>query len=124
MSLDDWKKVTELTNAVQFASPTLTITLTENTITTVGSRGGTQTVPMNGKTEKYVLDAGTVDREAHWEGPTLILAYHVGHAGALTSTYALEPTTKQLLIRVNFERVRGQPGPFDIKLVYNRAAQS
>lgn len=47
------------------------------------------------------MNAGTVDRAAKWEGPT----------------------TKQLLIRVNFERRRGQPGPVDIELVCNRAGQ-
>jgi hypothetical protein len=123
MSADDRKKLTELTNTVQFASPTLTITETETTITLAGSRGGAQTVSTNGKAEKYGLDTGSVDREARWEGPTLVVAYGVGHAGRLTYTYALVPATKQLLIRVNFERVRDQPGPFDIKLVYNRMGQ-
>jgi hypothetical protein len=61
---------------------------------------------------------------ASWEGPTLVVTYEVGHAGVLTYTYSLVPTTKQLLIRVNFERRRGQPGPSDIKLVYNRQARS
>jgi hypothetical protein len=121
LSAEDRKKVTELTNAVQFASPTLTITQTENAITLADNRSGTQTVSTNGKAEKYTLDAGPVDRVARWEGPTLLIAYEVGHAGTLTSVYTLVPTTKQLLIRVNFERVRGEPGPFDIKLVYNRA---
>jgi hypothetical protein len=66
------------------------------------------------------LQAGTVERVARWEGPTIVIAYDVGHAGTLTYAYALVRTTKQLLIRVNFERVRGEPGPFDINLVYNR----
>jgi hypothetical protein len=34
------------------------------------------------------------------------------------------PTTGQLVIRVNFERVPGQPGPFEIKLVYNKKPAS
>jgi hypothetical protein len=123
MSAEDRKKVTELTNAVQFASPTLSMTQSENAITFVDSRSGTQTVTTNGKAEKYSLDTGPVDRVARWEGPTLVIAYEVGHAGALTYTYMLVPT-KQLLIRVNFERLRGEPGPFEIKLVYNRAPRA
>ena len=122
MSADDRRKVTELTNAVQFASPTLTITQAESTIAVAGDRGAARTILTSGKAEKYALEAGTVDRVARWEGPTLVIAYDVGHAGTLTYTYLLVPT-KQLLIRVNFERVRGEPGPFDIKLVYNRARQ-
>ena len=123
ISADDRKKVTELTDAVQFASPTLTIAQTDSTITIAGTRGGTQTLSTNGKVEKQALDAGAVDRVASWEGPSLVVAYEVGHAGTLTYTYVLVPTTKQLLIRVNFERRRGEPGPFDIKLVYNRAGR-
>jgi hypothetical protein len=123
MSPEDRKKVTELTNAVQFASPTLTITQTENAITLADNRSGTQTMSTNGKAEKYTLDAGPVDRVARWEGPTLLIGYEVGHAGTLTYAYVLVPT-KQLLIRVNFERLRGEPGPFEIKLVYNRAPRA
>ena len=50
-----------------------------------------------------------------------MVAYEVGQAGTLTYTYSLVPTTKQLVIRVNFERRPGQPGPFEIKLVYDPA---
>jgi hypothetical protein len=120
LSPDDRKKLNELTDAVQFVSPTLTISQTESDITVTSTRGGTQTFHTNGKVEKQPLNAGTVDRVASWEGPTLVVAYEVGHAGTLTHTYLLVPTTKQLLIRVNFERRRGEPGPFDIKLVYNK----
>lgn len=123
VSPDDRKKLTELTDAVQFASPTLTISQTVSAITITSTRGGTQTVRTDGKAETQQLDAGAVDRVANWEGPTVVVAYEVGHAGTLTCTYRLVPTTKQLLIRVNFERRRGEPGPFDIKLVYNRAGQ-
>jgi hypothetical protein len=119
---DDLKKLTDLTDAVQFASPTLTISQTESDITLASTRGGRQTLHTNGQREQQLLAGGAVDRVATWEGPTLAVAYEVGNAGILTYTYVLVPTTKQLLIRVNFERHRGQPGPFDIKLVYNRTA--
>jgi len=121
MNADDRKKLTELTDAVQFAPPTLTIAQADNTVTIAGARGGTGILSTNGKAEKQQLGAGAVDRVARWEGPTLVVSYEVGHAGTLTYTYLLVPTTRQLLIRVNFERVPGEPGPFDIKLVYNRA---
>lgn len=117
---EDLKKIAELTDAVQFAPPSLTIAQTASTFTLTGTRGGTQTLSTNGKAEQQTLDAGVVERRASWEGPTLVVAYDVGRAGILTYTYLLVPTTKQLLIRVNFERERGQPGPFEIRLVYNR----
>jgi hypothetical protein len=44
--------------------------------------------------------------------------------GILTYSYSIVPTTGQLLIRINFERVPEQPGPFDIKIVYNRSKES
>ncbi len=116
----DRKKLDELTEAVRFASPTLTIAESEEEVAITTSRGSVETLHPNGKTDKRALEAGPVDRVAMWEGPTLVVAYDVGHAGTLTYTYLLVPTTKQLLIRVNFERVRGNPGPFDIKLVYDR----
>jgi hypothetical protein len=119
-SAEDRKKLTELTDPVQFASPTLTISQTETTIAIAGVRSGSQTLTTNGKAEKQALEAGVVDRVARWEGPALVVGYDVGHAGTVTYKYTLVPTTRQLLIRVNFERIRGQPGPFDIRLVYDR----
>jgi hypothetical protein len=123
ISPEDRKKLNELTDAVRFASPTLTIAQSDTDVTITSTRGGTQTLHVNGKAEKQALNAGTVDRIASWEGPTLVVAYDVGRAGALTYTYLIVPTTRQLMVRVNFERIRGQPGPFDIKLVYNRATR-
>jgi hypothetical protein len=122
MNADDRKKLNELTEAVQFASPTLTIAQSPNDLTIAGTRG-TQTIATTGKVEKQQLEAGTVDRTASWQGPSLVLNFRVGRAGTLVYTYRIAPTTKQLLIRVNFERQGGDRGPFDIKLVYNRSTQ-
>ena len=122
MRPEDRKTITELTDAVRFASPTLTIVQTDADITIASARGGSQTIHTNGKAEKQSLNGGAVDRGAGWEGPILAVRYEVGRAGTLVYTYSMVPTTKQLLIRVNFERVPDQPGPFDIKLVYNRVA--
>ncbi len=118
---DEQKMLDALTNDVQFASPTLTISEAGTQLTIVSTRGGTRTIRTDGTTEKQSLGAVTVNRTARWEGPQLVVSYDVGHAGTLTYRYLLVPTTKQLLVRVNFERIRGTPGPFDIKLVYNRA---
>lgn len=84
---------------------------------------GTITLQTNGKAERQQLAAGIVDRTATWEGPQLVVRYEVGRAGTLTYTYLLAPTTGQLVVRINFERRRGEPGPFDIKLVYDRRRQ-
>jgi hypothetical protein len=84
-------------------------------------RAGDRDLRIDGKAEKHPLETGTVKRTAQWVGPQLRVVYEVGHAGLLTYTYALVPSTGQLLIRVNFERLPGYPGPFDVKLVYNRS---
>ena len=121
MSTNDRKLLAELTRPVKFPSPTLTIAQRDNAVTfTVGERAP-DTLRTDGKTEKRSLDAGTFNRTAEWAGPQLLVAYEVGRAGTLTYTFSIVPTTRQLLIRVNFELVPGQPGPFEIKLVYNRA---
>lgn len=122
MSAEDRKTLSELTRAVRFAAPTLTISQTATEVTLEPSIGARQTLRTDGKAEKHQLEAGAVERRASWEGPHLLVTYEVGHAGKLTCTYSLAPTTRQLLIRVNFERRPREPGPFEIKLVYGRAS--
>ena len=119
---EDRKKMTELTGPIRFPPLTLTVSQTETEITIATGAGAPQTLQTNGKAEKRQLEAGAINRTATWEGPQLVVAYEVGHAGTLTYTYSLVPTTKQLLIRVNFERRPREPGPFEIRLVYGRAA--
>jgi hypothetical protein len=121
ISEGDRKLLSALTDAVRFPPTTLTISQTGTAVTLVTGAGASTTLQTNGKAEKLQVGAGTVDRTAAWEGPHLAVAYDIGHAGTLTYDYGLAPTTGQLVIRVNFERRRGEPGPFDIKLVYNAA---
>ncbi len=120
MSGDDQKRLEELTAAVQFPPTTLTLSQTDTDITIGTPSGAARTLRTDGKREKYQLEAGAVDRTATWEGPQLVVTYEVGHAGQLTYTYRVVPTTKQLLIKVTFAR-DGMPGPIEIKLVYDAA---
>jgi hypothetical protein len=116
---EDRKKLKDLINAVQFPSLTLAITQTVDRVTLAGTRG-TEVLLTNGKDEKQTRDAVAVTRTARWEGPLLLVSYDAGRPGVLTFAYSLVPTTGQLMIRVNFERTPGQPGPFEIRLVYGR----
>jgi hypothetical protein len=120
MSADDQRRLQELTDEVQFPAPTVTISQTATDITFARPNGPARTLRTDGTREKHRTGAGVVDRTATWEGPQLLVAYEVGDAGRLTYTYSRVPTTKQLLIKVNFERER-MAGPFEIKLVYNAA---
>ena len=118
---EDRKKLKELTDAIQFAPTMLTISQTDASVSIASAARGTQTLHANGKAERYELSSGTLDRTATWDGPELIVTYEIGRAGTLRYTYALVPATRQLLIRITFERRAGQAGPFEIKLVYDPA---
>jgi hypothetical protein len=120
MSADERKVLAELIRPIQFPPLTLTVTQSDTMLTIKGDRAPYE-MRTDGKAEKHALESGTVKRTAQWVGPQLRVVYEVGHAGLLTYTYTLVPSTGQLLIRVNFERLPGYPGPFDIKLVYNRS---
>jgi hypothetical protein len=120
LSTEERKLLAELTRPVQFPPTRLTIAQSETTVTVTAGDGAPEIMRTDGKAEKRTVEAGTVMRTAAWTGPQLRVGHKVGRAGTLTYTYSIVPTTRQLLIRVNFERVTGQPGPFDIKLVYNR----
>ena len=105
---------------MEFPPTTLAITQGDTSVTITAGQRTPDVFRTDGKSEKRSLEAGTVNRTAVWEGPYLRVAYDMGRAGTLTYTYSIVPTTRQLLIRVNVERVPGDPGPFEIKLVYNR----
>jgi hypothetical protein len=87
---------------------------------TLASDGRANALHTNGKAEKHQLAAGSVDRTARWEGPQLVVEYEIGHAGVLRYMYQVAPTTGQLVVRVVFDRRPEQPGPFEIKRIYNR----
>ena len=123
MSETDRKVLAELLRPVRFAPLTLKISQSDQTLTIVGDREPYQ-MHTDGKAEKHLLETGSVNRTAQWTGPHLRVAYEVGRAGMLTYDYSIVPTTGQLLIRINFERIRDEPGPFDVKIVYNRRKES
>ena len=117
----DRKILAELTEAVRVPPLTLTISQEEDWTITPGLKA-TDVVRTSSKAEKYTLAAGTIERTATRQGPNLVIEYDADDAGILTCAYALAPTTGQLVVRITFERRRGEPGPFVIKFVYNRAA--
>jgi len=121
LSAADRKLLSDMTDTIRFAPTTLTIAQTDTTVSiTTGANTPPDTLHTDGKAEKYRLPSGTVERTARWEGPEqLVVEYDVGQSFGLTYTYHVAPTTGQLVIRIAVERRRGEPGPFEIKLVYN-----
>lgn len=116
----DRKLLTDLVEIVRFPPPRLTISQAESSVTFAGT-GAPRVMRTDGKAEKHPLTAGSIDRRAIWEGSSLVVRYDVGHAGTLVYTYGRAPTTGQLVVRINFEREPGEPGPFEIRFVYNPA---
>jgi hypothetical protein len=121
LSDEERKVLAELIRPVQFPPLTLKISQSDTSLTITGDRAPHE-MRTDGRVEKHALEAGHVNRTARWAGPQLRVTYEVGHAG--TYSYSIVPTMGQLLIRINFERVPEQPGPFDIKIVYNRSKES
>jgi hypothetical protein len=120
LSAGDKKKLDALIRAVQFSPPTLIISQRPDEVTIVSPGREPETLATSGARQRQAIDGGEVERSAGWEGPILLVSYDAGKVGSLIYRYSLVPTTKQLLIRINFERVPGRLGPFDVKLVYNR----
>jgi hypothetical protein len=109
----DRKLLDQLTTGVQYPPTTLTITQTNGELTIGG-----QAFRPDGKPDTRQVEGGSVERTSTWEGPQLVVREKVGKAGTLRTTYSIVTATKQLLVRVNFER-EGQAGPFEIRLVYD-----
>lgn len=117
---EDRKLLSELIRPIQYPPPSLTIEQQGEGVTITAGERATYTLKADGKGERMTLESGSVERKATWKGRLLHVAYDVGRSGVLTYAYSIVPTTGQLVIRVNFERLPGQPGPFEIKLVYNK----
>ena len=111
----------EMTASVRYPPTTLTISQTDTAVTFSEPRGRTRTFTTNGKREKQTLEAITLETTTKWEGPTLVSEQDLEKGRKMTFTYSIVPTTKQLLVRVELERAPGQPGPIEVKQVYNRA---
>src|SRR5262249_15062261 len=103
-----------------YPPPTLTISQNATAVTFTDAQQRTRTLQTSGKREPQTSDAGPVQTTTRWEGPQLVSETDLGSGMTMTHTYLLVPTTKQLLVRVTFERAPGQMGPFQVKYVYDR----
>jgi hypothetical protein len=118
---EEQKRLDALTAPLRYPPTTLTITQTATGVSLAGEQGQTVTLTANGKREKLTVGENTIETTTRWEGPLLVSEQDLGKGRKMTYTYSIVPTTNQLLVRVELERAPGQPGPFEIKQVYNRA---
>jgi hypothetical protein len=118
---EDQKRLNEITDEILYAPLSLSISTDESSVTIANPQGEPRTFQLNAKAEKQPFGSATAEIAARMEGPRLVTEFDLGNGRKLVSTYSLAPTTKQLIVRSTVEPRPDQPGPFEIKRVYNRA---
>ena len=121
-SADEQKRIDELTERLRYPPTALTIAQTPDAIAITDEQQRAWTLTPNGKREKQAVGSASLDVATRWEGPQLVSEQDLGGGRLVRSTYSIVPTTRQLLVRIAIDRTPGFPGPFQIRLVYNRAA--
>jgi hypothetical protein len=118
---EEQRALDDITAAVRYPPPTLQISQTDTSVTLADPQGRSRTFQTNGKREQQLFESARADSTARWEGPQLVVDFDLGKGRKMTYTYAVVPTTRQLLVRIVFEPAPNQPAPFEIKYVYDRA---
>jgi hypothetical protein len=117
---DEQKRIDELTESLRYPPTALTIAQTPDAVTITDEQQRARTLTPNGKREKQPVGSASLDVATRWEGPQLVSEQDLGGGRLVRYTYSIVPATKQLLVRVGIDRTPGFPGPFQIRLVYNR----
>ena len=123
-SAEDQTRIDELTESLRYPPTGVSIAQTPAGITVTDEQQRARTLTPNGKREKQTVGSASLDVTTRWEGPQLVSEQDLGGGRLVRYTYSIVPTTKQLLVRVAIDRTAGFPGPFQIRLVYNRASSS
>ena len=121
-SAEDQKRIDELTESLRYPPTALSITQTASAITVTDEQQRARTLTPNGKREKQAVGSASLEVASRWEGPQLVSEQDLGGGRLVRFTYSIVPSTKQLLVRIAIDRTAGFPGPFPIRLVYNRAS--
>jgi len=119
-SLEEQNRLDELTKGVRYPATTLTISQSGDAIS-LGEGQEKRTLTASGKREKISIGQNEVNTTTRWEGPLLVSEADFGKGIRMITTYGLAPT-KQLVVKVRFERGLGETGPFEIKYVYDRSS--
>ena len=117
---EEQKRIDELTESLRYPPTALSIAQTPSAITVTDEQQRARTLTPTGKREKQTVGSASIDVTTRWEGPQLVSDEDLGGGRLVRYTYSIVPTTKQLLVRVAIDRTAGFPGPFQIRLVYNR----
>ena len=120
-SPEEQRAVDAITHPLRYPPPTLQIAQTAAAVTFAEGPNQARTFQVNGKREEQVFDTARADSTARWEGPQLVIAFDLGKGRKMTYSYSVVAPTRQMLVRVRFERAPNQPSPFEIKFVYDPA---
>ena len=101
-NVEEQNKLEEQLSPLRYPATTLTLEVSADKATATDDQGQTRTL--------------------RWDGPQLAFDQDLGKGRKVLSTYSIVPTTKQLLIRVRFDRGPGLSSPFEIRYVYNRTS--
>jgi hypothetical protein len=123
-SADEQRAIDDVTASVRYPPLTLRVAQSGDAITFTDANGQSRSFAVNGKRQQQVFDTTHADCTARWEGPQLVVEIDLPKGRKMISTYGIAPTTRQLLLRISFERAPGQPAPFEIKYAYNRTQSS
>jgi hypothetical protein len=118
---DDQKRLDEVNATLRYPPTSLSIVESADVVTVTDQQGAARTLSPTGKREKQTVGSLTLDVTTRWEGPQLVSEQDVGAGHMVRYTYSIVPTTKQLMVRIAIDRSPGRPGPFEIRMVYNRA---
>jgi len=119
---DEQKRIDGLTESLRYPPTRLTIAQTAAAITVTDEQQRPRTLTPTGQREKETVGAASLVVATRWEGPQLVSEQDLGGGRLVRYTYSIVGTTKQLLVRVAIDRTPGFPGPFQIRLVYNRVS--
>jgi hypothetical protein len=122
LSTDEQRTLDMITTPVRYPPPSLQVSETQTAVTFTDAEGRTRSFQTNGKREPQSFDSARVESSARREGPQLVIDFDLGKGRKMTYTYFVVPTSQQLLLRITFERAPKEPGPFEVKYVYARAA--
>jgi len=101
-NVEEQNKLEELLSPLRYPSTTLTMEVSADRASATDDQGKVRTL--------------------RWDGPQLAFDQDLGRGRKVLYTYSIVPTTKQLIVRVRFDRGPGLASPFEIRYVYNRTS--
>jgi len=115
----DQEQIEALTARLRYPPTRLTIAQSGATVTFTAPQNDSRSVDVNGRKTKTTLGNSEIEVSARYEGPQLVIEESPGKGRTITWTYAVLPSTRQLLVRVAISRAPGELGAFEIKFVYD-----